>query len=942
MSLVPGHKFYEYDIIRRIGKGGFGAIYEAQDTLLDRRVAIKELLLSHAEDEVTLKRFIQEARTAGSINHPAIVTVYGLKKEGTDYYLIMEFVGGGSLRTLLQEQGKLSVEKAVDIVISVCDGLAAVHEKGIVHRDIKPDNILLTENGRVKIADFGSAHVPRQTGRTALTRTGFHPGTFIYMSPEQALGRSIDRRSDLYNIGVLLYELITGRFYLQTENGDQLGIRLDSLLTNKNPVVPPTVYEPTTPPALEQVIMKCLARDRDDRYQTAREIIEALRVATAQGLGVVPPPGGVAGRKVSTDHAPVQKGLAQAFAALEQGRLETAAGAFRGLVNEDPRSAEAHYGLASVLSRQRQYEQAIRAFQQAVKLRPDYVEALMGLAYAFKQTSSYRAAIDIYNQVIRLDPNHAWAYFHLGDTYKVLGKLDQAFSAFQEANTRVRDDLDDANSCQLLIRLAEAYKSLDMSTHATIALQRAVRIKPEQVLDFYAEDIQRGDETIYHQLGSGLQQAIKADPQRAALYHNLGRVYAWGPHPEQAIEELQQAISADPQYIDAHLTLAEVYHRLGKDKLALDKYQDIIHMAPKRPEAYRGLGSIYVAQDKIGKAIGAYQQAIDLKPDYAEAQAELIEALKRVVQREPRRAEVHFYLGLAYAAQGDLWRAASAFQQAVRLRPDASEARDNLIATLEELAENNPRDTEVYFHLGTAYASAGRMHKAVGAFLRATKLAPEDDEIKNNLLDALEQAVRIGTDNAEAYYYLGNLYLERGDLDQALPRLEEAIRLDPTHSQARVALADTYQQLGRVQDAISEYSKALEIRPRDASAHFHLALAYESEERVYETARALERAITYNPDHIMAHFRLGNLYYSQERLDDAAREYQEVIHRQPDHVGAHFQLGMVYFRQQRFDLAACEFEETIRIDADHLRAHDMLTQARLWLGATTAQQREVL
>ena len=164
MPFSPGDAFFEYRITRTLGHGAFGTVYLAQDTLLDRPVAIKELTPAAQADAVAFQRFLQEARAAGSLNHPNIVTVYALKPTDDAVFLVMEYLPGGSLRGLLSQRGRLPVEDAARIAADVCDGLAAAHAKGIVHRDVKPENILLTADGRAKVGDFGIAHVPRTAG----------------------------------------------------------------------------------------------------------------------------------------------------------------------------------------------------------------------------------------------------------------------------------------------------------------------------------------------------------------------------------------------------------------------------------------------------------------------------------------------------------------------------------------------------------------------------------------------------------------------------------------------------------------------------------------------------------------------------------------------------------------------------------------------------------
>ena len=187
------------------------------NTLLDRPVAIKELTLSAQADEVSVKRFLQEARAAGGLNHANLVIVYGLRMHEPSIYLIMEYVPGGSLRRLLDRRAPLPTDQAVQVAINVCEGLAAAHVRGIIHRDIKPENVLMTNDGRAKVGDFGIAHVPRAAGGLALTQEGFQPGSLIHMSPEQIHGERLDGRSDVYQVGILLYEMLTGRHYLDID-----------------------------------------------------------------------------------------------------------------------------------------------------------------------------------------------------------------------------------------------------------------------------------------------------------------------------------------------------------------------------------------------------------------------------------------------------------------------------------------------------------------------------------------------------------------------------------------------------------------------------------------------------------------------------------------------------------------------------------------------------
>lgn len=289
--LEPGQRLFEYEIVRLLGKGGFAAVYEARDRMLDRRVAIKQLLLDRTKEEKNVKRFIQEARIAAALEHPNVVTIYGLRIDNKRIYMILEYLPGGSLKDMLDRQGKLSVAHTVKLVSGVCEGLARLHSKGIVHRDVKAENILLTADNRPKITDFGIAHVPQAAGGLGLTQAGFQPSTVIFSSPEQFRGEKLDARSDVYQVGELLYHLLTGKHYIDLEaittQADNLKqnirkeLKLFMLLEKAICKDPPEGL-----PALRQeiggladVIEKALAKRKQDRHEDILDVAADLWAA---------------------------------------------------------------------------------------------------------------------------------------------------------------------------------------------------------------------------------------------------------------------------------------------------------------------------------------------------------------------------------------------------------------------------------------------------------------------------------------------------------------------------------------------------------------------------------------------------------------------------------------------------------------------------------------
>jgi serine/threonine-protein kinase len=260
-----------YEILSELGQGAMGVVYKATDPLIDRVVAIKTINLGLAQEEKEEyeARFYQEAKAAGRLSHPNIVTIYDVGKSGDVAYIAMEFLQGSEVRDLFNEGQLLPIQQVLDIAAQVASGLAYAHEHGIVHRDVKPSNIMIIRDGHVKITDFGIA---RMESASVRTQTGMVLGSPKYMSPEQVMGKLIDQRSDIFSLGVMLYEMLTGKAPFMGENVNAI------MYQTLNGVPPqPSSVNPAIPAMLNFIVAKALAKDLDSRYQNARELADDLR-----------------------------------------------------------------------------------------------------------------------------------------------------------------------------------------------------------------------------------------------------------------------------------------------------------------------------------------------------------------------------------------------------------------------------------------------------------------------------------------------------------------------------------------------------------------------------------------------------------------------------------------------------------------------------------------
>jgi eukaryotic-like serine/threonine-protein kinase len=266
-----------YSIVSRIGSGGMADVYCAQDLQLGRKVALKLLYRRFAEDEEFVERFKREASSAAGLQHAHVVGVYDRGEWDGTYYIAMEYLEGRSLKQVLQEEGPLAPDRAIDVVIQILQAARFAHQRGIIHRDIKPHNVIVDDEGRVKVTDFGIA----RAGASDMTETGSIMGTAQYLSPEQAQGHAVGAASDLYAVGIVLYELLAGRVPFDGDSPVTIALKQVSELP-----VPPSAYNPSVPPELDAIVLHALEKDPERRFADAQAFIAALEEARGTLIAV--------------------------------------------------------------------------------------------------------------------------------------------------------------------------------------------------------------------------------------------------------------------------------------------------------------------------------------------------------------------------------------------------------------------------------------------------------------------------------------------------------------------------------------------------------------------------------------------------------------------------------------------------------------------------------
>ena len=263
--VVKGQKINDrYEIIRILGEGGMANVYLAQDTILNRKVAVKVLRGDLANDEKFVRRFQREALSASSLSHPNIVEMYDVGEDDGNFYIVMEYIEGRNLKQLIKRRTKLSLPEVIDIMKQLTDGIACAHDSFIIHRDIKPQNMLILDNGLVKITDFGIAVA---LNSTQLTQTNSVMGSVHYLPPEQAAGKGATFKSDIYSLGILMYELITGKLPFKGENAVEIALK-----QIKEPIPSIREFGETIPQSVENIILRACAKNPKNRYDTVRDM----------------------------------------------------------------------------------------------------------------------------------------------------------------------------------------------------------------------------------------------------------------------------------------------------------------------------------------------------------------------------------------------------------------------------------------------------------------------------------------------------------------------------------------------------------------------------------------------------------------------------------------------------------------------------------------------
>jgi serine/threonine-protein kinase len=802
-----GSTISHYRITGKIGEGGMGVVYRARDMRLDREVALK-FLSADSMDDSRRHRFLQEARAAARVQHPNICPIYEINETDGRIFFAMALVEGETISDLIQRERTLPLETALDLAIQVAGGLDAAHRQGIVHRDIKCNNIIAGRQGHASILDFG---VALREGTERITATGGAVGTPAYMSPEQAQGLDVDRRSDIWSLGVVLFEMLAGQ--LPFRGGTQFNV-LYSIVKDPAPSI--SKVRPGLPDALEQALRKALAKEPDQRWQTAAEFAAALR-RVRETL----PQDTVTLLSNSTVTAPARTDwMRRGLIVLALLGLAAAYMGWRGLRPAGDPLPEGKQIAVLPLDASGQDEN-LRALAdglvETITTKLTQIEDLQGKLIVVpaseirgRKITSAEAARRIYGaNLVVTGSAQRWGQqiqltLNLVDTQKMRQIAARTLEFDAGDPIALRD-----GAVNGVIRLL----TLRVSTAGATAMASGETSKPGAYTEYLKGVGYLARYDVHGNVDravAALQEATRQDPKYALAWAALGDAYwkktrqatdkRWGV---LAMESIQRAIQLDAGLAIAHVRLSKILTEAGRTPEAVEEALKALGVAPDNADAFRALAGAYAAA-------GQNQEAE--------------EAFRNAIRRQPADWYGHYALGFFYFQRGRDGEARTAWEAARKLTPDNELVHRNLAVLA--LREGRFKDASDMLERTLKYEPGGMIYSGLGVALYYQRRYVE-------AAAALNSAIGL---NPEIYLIWGNL----GTVCRHLPGKEQqaseaflrAIELGgkvllvkPGDYNARANMAEYQAKLGVKDKALAEIQQIPVAERRTYGDR--LTLAYE-------------------------------------------------------------------------------------------------------------------
>jgi tetratricopeptide (TPR) repeat protein len=991
-----------YRLFGEIARGGMGAVHRGRDVYLDRELAVKVLLERYANLPEIARRFVEEAKIAGKLQHPGVVPVYDIGWLGDRPFFTMKLVEGKTLAAILGEREQPTEDRPrlLNIVLQVAQALAYAHSRGVIHRDLKPANVMVGAFGEVQVMDWGLAKVLAEDGsadekrasrgrqspedatliRTAQssgstgsgsteTEAGSVLGTPAYMPPEQAKGdiANLDRRADVFGLGAILCEVLTGKPPYVGSARDELEKAASGDLADAHARLDGCGAHP------ELIVLTkwCLSPRAIDRPRDAQGVADGLSAylnGVQERLQATERDRAVALVRASEEGKRRKVQLALALALIG---LLVAGGAFAFWRNEqaqvgrerDARNAEA---VAALLG---QAEQALKA--------GDSAKAHVALEAA-KKRSAEGGAEQQAERLGQLDADLALLRdLDAVDQFR-WSVIDNKLPDAAAVATRTREALARFGANPEAVSVDEAAARVSVSVVRDRIVSALDRLLLQQKSAAVRALLRRVDADPYRDalrdavLANLRTKVVELAQRKAALEQPPGFVALLGEYeliPVERRRQLLQVAVGRPGDLGLLMTLGNTY---SINQKVADEcrcwFQAAVAAAPGNAAAHNNLGYSLLGKGKVDEAIACFRRAIELDRQYAAAHSNLgsilcdvkrdydraIACFHKAIELDPKLAQVHTNLGNARSARGEVDGAIASYQKAIALNPKLASAHhglgnarrargevDDAIACYNKVIALDPRDADAHLNLGIILCDVKRDYdKGIACFKKAIELNPKSAMTHNNLGTALRgkgqekeaiacfhKAIEIDPTLALPHFNLGIGLAARGQWDEAIAYLQKAVALDPKFARAHNDLGVALREKGQVEEAIDCYHKALALDPKYAAAHSNLGGALRDMGKIDEALACYQKAIAIDPNIAMAHSNLGAILCDVKRdYDGAIACFHKAIALDPKLARAHSNLGVALAGKGQLDEAIASLKKAIALSPKFAPARRQLAR----------------
>ena len=1011
----------DYRIIREIGRGGMGIVYEAEQVSLARRVALKVLPFVGVLDQRQLARFRTEAQAAAQLHHTNIVPVFAVGCDSGVHYYAMQYVDGQTLTQVIRELRRLAGLENEDLIrpseqlsqiagslgggrsgsaaaefielssapvappsvsptlstlstdgsatsqaffhsvakigIQVAEALEHAHLKGVIHRDVKPSNLILDTAGSLWITDFGLASF-HQSSDLTLTMEGDLVGTLRYMSPEQALAKRVpvDHRTDIYSLGVTLYELLTLHPAIEGDDRQELLRQI----AEQQPL-PLRKRNGKLPLDLETIIQKAMAKEPHDRYATAQELADDLHRYLDDRPILAKRPGPVvrarkwikrhkaltgtalaavllsviifAGIRIHRDRqlrdvaVAVGESLAGAQAAMEANDYALAR---QKLAQAEGRITDSRGALPKLAADIDQRKRDLDRFQEFIRLADEADNNIGGRAAQVRlatEALAHYGVLDDARWTAGLERSSLGAVHRArirNTAYETLLLLADCIRG-RQSDPRAKGD--DAANKQLAARECMSYLTKAAAFHQQTTALLWLRSQAWRLLgDNLAADHDA-------ELAKATEPAIALDhfipAQDAASTGDM----------TEALRHLREALRLEPTHYWSLFMTGYYLHKLGRYNEALVAFTGCAAMRPKHAMAYSNRAAAHFHLDQINEAFADANRAIVL---------------------DPKDAMAYCNRANAYTKLGENRKALEDYDKSVELDPKGSLTYINRASTYDELRqydraiedldkaiELDPRSADAYVNRARAYWASQRYEQAIADATKALELDPKGAHAHNirgssyrktgqtdRALADLRRAAELDPKLAEAQLNLGILYIENmGDANKALTHYQKALEINRHLMPAYFGCANAHEHLGQNEEAIADLTKAIELDAHSADAFVNRARMYGLTQRWEQAIADATKALELNPKSALAHNIRGLSYGNSGQRDRALADWQRALELDPNCLEAHVNLGSVYMRDMGdAKKALTHFDEVLRINPRMIGAYVKRADAHTRLG----------